>query len=326
MLPPEILEVFEKVRNAAYFMPDWQLEKVLEEELGHEWQGKFIQFDKRPIAAASIGQVHKAVVKDSSLGDKEITVAVKIQYPGVADSIQSDINNLKLLLKFGDFLPKGLFLENTLRVMKKELEWETDFIREAHWTTWFKKELDLDAKSSREISHFGLFAFDIPQVYPHLSTRKILTTDFKAGVPMSEATRYSQSVRDRLGTSILYLCLKELFHLQAMQTDPNWTNFLFDSKRQSIVLLDFGATREFQPDFVRLYRQLVIAASEQDRALCEQLSVSLGFLNGDETQVMRDIHVDSMITIGILLKSSYILFYLLQFSIFRSAVSIFWIV
>ena len=283
-------------------MPQWQLEKVFVEAFGDDWQSLFREFDKIPIAAASIGQVHKATILDPET-QKEISVAVKIQYPGVAQSIQSDITNLKLLLNFGNFLPKGLFLENTLKVMKKELEWETDFLREAHWTSWFKENLIGTQRDKFFEKSLGIFDFEVPTVYNNLTTTRILTTDFKQGIPINEAIRYPQRIRDRLGTSILYLCLKELFLLKAMQTDPNWTNFLFDYRTQTLVLLDFGATREFNTEFVILYQELVQAAALQDRDRCRNLSIQLGFLTGDETQVMINIHIDSMIILGLPFRS-----------------------
>ncbi len=100
-LPPQLQSLLRQLQNQAHSMPTKQLHRTLARELGSDWRSKFDRFDDKPFAAASIGQVHYARVN----GDE---VAVKVQYPGVADSVVSDLNNLKALLTLGDLLPKGL--------------------------------------------------------------------------------------------------------------------------------------------------------------------------------------------------------------------------
>jgi len=97
---------------------------VLVEELGPEWREKFKEFEENPFSAASIGQVHRASLHS---GEK---VIVKVQYPGVAESVVSDLNYLKSLLLFSNFFPDGLFLDNTIRVASLELEGECNYVRE----------------------------------------------------------------------------------------------------------------------------------------------------------------------------------------------------
>jgi aarF domain-containing kinase len=100
--------------------------------LGNDWMSHFASFDRIPFAAASIGQVHSAILSSSSsLSGREERVAVKVQFPNVADSIASDLSYVKLLLTAGRLLPKGLFLDRTLEVMKEELADECDYVREA---------------------------------------------------------------------------------------------------------------------------------------------------------------------------------------------------
>src|SRR6202012_4110159 len=100
-------------------------------ELGKDWRSKFLKFEDKPASAASIGQVHYAKTLE---GD---TVAVKIQYPGISESISSDLNMLKMLLLMSKWLPKGLYLDRTIEVAKKELTWETDYKRELEATERF---------------------------------------------------------------------------------------------------------------------------------------------------------------------------------------------
>ncbi|KAJ7330689.1 Atypical kinase coq8b, mitochondrial [Desmophyllum pertusum] len=99
-ISPELQAIFERVRDSADFMPRWQLEKVLVKELGANWRDKLLEFDLKPFAAASIGQVHRGVLKDGR------PVAIKIQYPGVGESIDSDINNLMTVLKVSNLYQK----------------------------------------------------------------------------------------------------------------------------------------------------------------------------------------------------------------------------
>ena len=106
-------------------MPQSQLNSVLNQELGTTWQQKFKNFDFKPIAAASIGQVHKAVLLD------EMEVAVKIQYPGVAKSIDSDLDNIKRLFNYTNIFPKTMFIDDLVANARIELKEECDYIAEA---------------------------------------------------------------------------------------------------------------------------------------------------------------------------------------------------
>lgn len=110
VVSPEIVKAFERVRQAADYMPQRQVEKVLVAELGRDWRDKFEVFQDKPFAAASIGQVHLGKTKR---GEK---VAIKIQYPGVAQSIESDIDNLVTMLKVWNVFPRGFFIDNVVTV------------------------------------------------------------------------------------------------------------------------------------------------------------------------------------------------------------------
>lgn len=108
---------------------------MLREEFGDEWREKFAEFHDTPFAAASIGQVHWGKLQTGE------EVAVKIQYPGVAKGIESDIDNLVGIIKVWDMFPKGMFLDNLIRVAKRELAWEVDYVREAECTRKFRELL-----------------------------------------------------------------------------------------------------------------------------------------------------------------------------------------
>lgn len=286
MLPPAINEVLQRVQDSADYMPPWQRNKQLAANLGADWKDLFTSFDDVPIAAASIGQVHRA-----TLASNNREVAVKIQYPGVRNSIDSDLNNLSLLLTASRLLPAGLFLDKTIANARVELGWECDYSREAACGSRFA-ELMQDEKDT----------FHVPEIFPEACGPEVLTTELMHGRGVTKIADLSQEERDWIGTQILRLCLRELMEWRFMQTDPNWTNFLYNrgdsANGRRIELLDFGASREFPDRFVTPYVQLLIAASTHDRALCRDLSIKLGYLTGAESPAMLAAHVDSILVLA----------------------------
>lgn len=282
MLPPAINAVLQRVQDSADYMPPSQRDKVMASSLGPDWKKLFSSFDDVPIAAASIGQVHKATL--ASNGRK---VAVKVQYPGVRSSITSDLNNISLLLTAGRLLPKGLYLDKTIANAQTELAWECDYIREAECGERFAGLV----KDEQSI-------FTVPKVFKEASGKEVLTAEYMSGVGVTKIKDLSQSERDWIGSNILRLCLRELMEWRFMQTDPNWTNFLYNRQQKKLELLDFGASREYPEKFVKPYVELLIAASKKDRAVCRDKSIELGYLTGVESQAMLNAHVDSVLTLA----------------------------
>ncbi|CAK3839363.1 ABC1, mitochondrial [Lecanosticta acicola] len=283
ILPSTINTVLQRVQDSADYMPASQRDKVLARNLGNEWRGLFSTFEEKPFAAASIGQVHKATLKSN--GNE---VAVKVQYPGVRNSIDSDLNNLSLLLTASQLLPRGLFLDKTIANARTELGWECDYEREAKACIRFKEELLVDEPDT----------FTVPTVYTEASGADVLTAEFMHGSAVTKIKDLAQDERDWIGTQILRLCLRELMEWRFMQTDPNWTNFLYNRDSKKLELLDFGASREFPDEFVEPYVSLLIAASRHDREACRDLSIQLGYLTGQESKDMLKAHVDSILTLA----------------------------
>ncbi|SMR59648.1 unnamed protein product [Zymoseptoria tritici ST99CH_1A5] len=283
VLPQTINTILQRVQDSADYMPAWQRDKVLTSNLGSEWRELFSNFEEKPFAAASIGQVHKATLNSNGKD-----VAVKIQYPGVRNSIDSDLNNLSLLLTASNLLPKGLFLDKTIANARTELGWECDYEREAKACIRFRDELLGDEKDT----------FLVPKVYTEASGMDVLTAEFMHGKGVTKIPDLKQHERDWIGTQILRLCLRELMEWRFMQTDPNWTNFLYNRSTKKIELLDFGASRDFPDKFVEPYVALLIAASKGDRETCKNKSVELGYLTGREGPEMLKAHVDSILTLA----------------------------
>ncbi|KAM0558483.1 hypothetical protein ACHAPJ_004677 [Fusarium lateritium] len=282
MLPAPIQEVLQRVQDRADYMPAWQRDRVLVANLGADWRELFSDFEETPIAAASIGQVHKATLKNGK------RVAVKIQFPGVADSINSDLDNLSILLTATKLLPKGLYLNKTIDNARLELGWECDYERELQCAQRYKELLGSSEKD----------VFQVPNVYPEASGKQVLTMDFMDGIGVTRITSFTQEQRDWIGTQILRLCLREITEFRFMQTDPNWTNFLYNADINKLELLDFGASREYPDEFVTQYVQLLAAASRSDKAAVKELSESLGYLTGHESRTMVDAHTKSVLTLA----------------------------
>ncbi|BBG98535.1 ABC transporter 1 [Prunus dulcis] len=269
LVPAPILAALDIVRQGADVMPRKQLNQVLDAELGPDWSSKLISFDYEPLASASIGQVHRAVTKDGR------DVAMKIQYPGVADSIESDIDNVKLLLDYTNLIPKGLYIERAMKVAKEELSRECDYV--------------LEAENQKRFHDFlsNAQGFYVPFVVDDISSKRVLTTELVSGVPIDKVALLNQETRNYVGTKLLELTLKELFVFRFMQTDPNWSNFLYDEAKKTINLIDFGAARDYPKSFVDDYLRMVLACANDDRGTVIEMSKRLGFLSGTESEIIR---------------------------------------
>jgi len=279
-IPEDVQKIFDRVRANADFMPQWQIDNMLATEFGTEWRAGFKEFEMRPFAAASIGQVHRG------LTHSDIPVAVKVQYPGVAESIDSDIDTLLSILVLSKLLPEGLFLEQAADVARKELSWEVDYTREAECSAKFKRLLSDDEE------------YFVADFIPELSTKKILTTELIQGVPLDAVAEMDQDTRNRVSLRILKLCLKELFEFYFMQTDPNWSNFFYNQETDQICLLDFGATREFSKSFVDTYIKVIHGAAAGDRSTVENGLSHLGFQTGYESKALIKANVDAVMILG----------------------------
>ncbi|KAG1733737.1 ABC1-domain-containing protein [Suillus lakei] len=291
ILPPEVDKIFRRVQDSAHYMPDWQMQQVLRTSLGESWADNFTSFDRLPFAAASIGQVHHAVLapSQSPSGEDCQRVAVKIQFPNIANSIASDLGYVKMVLTAGSLLPRGLFLDRTIQVMKDELADECDYSREASFLERYGRP-DCLGKDPR---------FKVPWVWPG-STERVLVMEHVEGVSIGDAVigALPQEERNEIASRIIELCLRELFQFRLMQTDPNFTNFLWDSRAQQLSLVDFGATREYTKEFMDNWLCLLQAGASEDRTACAEWSQKLGYLTGEENEVMLNAHIDTMVLLA----------------------------
>jgi predicted unusual protein kinase regulating ubiquinone biosynthesis (AarF/ABC1/UbiB family) len=259
LLPPPLADILSAVREEAKPMPVHQLRRVLEKEWGAGWEARFSTFDMRPIAAASIGQVHRAVLKDGR------ELAIKVQYPGVKASIDSDINNVAAMLRMPGLLPRSMDLAPLMQEAKRQLHEEADYVAEAQKLVKYRKMLA------------GSECFVFPETIAELSTGQVLAMTYLEGKPLERLTYAQQDVRDRVALELIDLTLRELFEFGFMQTDPNLANYRWQPETGKIVLLDFGAARAIAPKLQKDFRALLNAALADDHSETKKAMQTIGY-------------------------------------------------
>ncbi|BBP44566.1 ABC1 kinase family protein [Thiosulfativibrio zosterae] len=261
LIPEELTLVLAKLRSEAKSMPLNQLVGELEASWGKDWQAQFQRFSFYPIAAASIGQVHETHTQDGR------HLALKIQYPGIRTSIDSDVDNLASLLRLSRLIPKSVNLDPILQEAKLQLHAEANYLYEADCLKLYQQHLGQDP-------HFTL-----PKVHDDLSSETILAMDFVEGVAIESRVHASQVERDLIMQQLFKLLFKEMFVFQLVQTDPNFANYQFNPKTQRIVLLDFGATRSYSDSISQGYLKLMRAAQHGDLKGVEAAAEQIGFFS-----------------------------------------------
>ena len=263
ILPPELTAILAALRAEARPMPMSQVVAVLEAGWGSGWDGRFERFSFTPLAAASIGQVHLARLRDGR------QVAVKIQYPGVRASIDSDIDNVVSLLRVSGLLPQGLDLAPLLDEARAQLHAEADYRREAGHIATFRALLG------------DTPGFVLPEVIEALSGDDILCMTFVPGAPVESVAGCPPDERDRVVGRLFTLLFRELFEFGLVQSDPNFANYRYDAATGALGLLDFGATRAYGPPIVAAYRDLMAAGMAGEHAAVEAAALRIGYFHGD---------------------------------------------
>jgi predicted unusual protein kinase regulating ubiquinone biosynthesis (AarF/ABC1/UbiB family) len=258
VLPEEAVQVLSQLQDDSPPLSWSVMAPLLERALGRRRLSE-LDVDPEPIGAASLGQVHRARRKSDGL-----EVVVKIQYPGVAEAIDSDIRTLSRLLMMTRLAPKGLNLGPMFSEVREMLLREVDYINERRYTEEFGTRLAGDTR------------FVVPRVIPDFSTDRVLTTTYEAGSHVQDPRVQSLPLerRNRFASAFIDVFLTEFFQWGLVQTDPHFGNYRLrvgaTAEEDRVILLDFGATREFSREFIAGYREIV-----------------LGALFGDEKQVAR---------------------------------------
>ncbi len=275
-LPPEIVKILEQLHQKSTFLPYFEVEALLKNELGEKF-GDFKNISEVPIAAASIGQVHTAYLEEKK-------VILKVQYPGVAESIPSDLKILELILKKLIFLQRKTqinvspFIDEIRHVLTKE----ADYLNEQHMQIKYK-------------SKFSGKEFIIPEVYSSYSTSKVITQEFIEGISITQWLELhpESEVKKKMAHLLMKLYLDEIFIHKIVQTDPNPGNFLINSRDQ-MALIDFGAVKEYDDSFVEGYKKVLIFAYHRDRENILRVSYDLEFIDPRESEEVKEIYLRMM--------------------------------
>ncbi len=271
VLPPDLTRILAALRDDARHMPPKQLQGVLNAAWGTGWHKRFTRFDVRPFAAASIGQVHRAQTLDGR------DLAIKVQYPGVRASIDSDIDNVAALMRLPGLLPRGMDIAPLMAEAKRQLHDEADYSAEGQHLARFGHLLE------------GSDAFVLPQFHTDLSTPQVLAMSYVQSQPLDTLMDAPQAVRDRLAAQLINLVLRELFECGAMQTDPNLANYRYDPASARIVLLDFGAVRTITPSLGADFRALLNAGLGGDADATRAAMQKIGYFDASVAHHHQDL-------------------------------------
>ncbi len=259
-LPKEFSEALQKLQKEAPPMPFEVIQQQIERELGGAPESLFKSFEREPYAAASIGQVHRAVTKSGT------PVVVKVQYPGVDASCDSDLKQLRLTLKLGGLIkmPKAS-VDALFEEIKERLHEELDYEQEAKNLRKFRQ------------FHEAHDYVEVPKVIGKLSTRRVLTLEYLEGDHIQELADkgYSSVQINQLGHSLFRLLAEQLFVFQQIHGDPHPGNFAF-RKDGTVIVYDFGCVKVLKPEIVAAYRDAIIASINEDYEGVDDAMLRLG--------------------------------------------------
>src|SRR5215217_2539767 len=262
-LPEEERESFKqtlaKLRDDVPPLPYRQLEKLLREELGEKPSRVFSEFEQDAFAAASIGQVHRAVTREGQV------VAVKVQYPGVAEAVDTDLRNLTLLLPLVKRLAPGLDVNALYAELRERIAEELDY--------------DLEAQNQRAIARAHRdhpFAF-VPAVHTALSARRVLVTDLIEGERFEAVKRRDAATRDRFGEIVFRFYFGLVHHMRRVSGDPHPGNYLLLPDGR-VGFLDFGLMRVLDREYLDAEAAVAVAVEQRDAGAVHALLSELGYL------------------------------------------------
>ncbi len=276
VLPKELAQALTKLQKEAPPMSYEVIAEQIQRELGSRPEHLFSHFSKEPFASASIGQVHRARTDDGR------EVVVKVQYPGVDQSVDSDLAHLKLALRASGLLKLSKDNLNVLfGEIRARLHEELDYTHEADGVRAFRK------------FHAHQPFVNIPEVVGERSAQRVLTLTYVPGDNINDldAKDYSQEARDRIGHHLFSMFLEQMFRLGSIHADPNPANFAFRPDG-SLVVYDFGCVKQLKPEIVQAYAATILAGIREDYAGVDQGLLALGARNPAGPPVPLDYYKD----------------------------------
>ncbi len=264
-LPEPVRQALAELQADAPPMSAQLAADVVERELGGPPDKVFLEWDPVPIASASIGQVHRAVVTDPASG-VERAVAVKVQYPGVDEAIESDLRNTELLgmlmrQSFSGLDPAELSEEIRQRLIE-EVDYRIEAVNQQHFADYYRRHPFIS----------------VPDVLPALSTRRVLTSELVAGHTWRELLAWDAAERDLAAECLFRFVFRSLYRMRAFNGDPHPGNYLFHGDGQ-VSFLDFGLVKYFTDDETATFAAMVQAAAvDHDTAKFRRLVERSGLL------------------------------------------------
>jgi predicted unusual protein kinase regulating ubiquinone biosynthesis (AarF/ABC1/UbiB family) len=281
-LPPEYRELYQeelgRLRTSAPPMGWDKVRGVLDEEWEEPVEELFERFDHDAAAAASIGQVHRAVLCDGR------EVAVKIQYPGIADAIRADMQNAGLILRLAKALAPGLDAKAAAAELKERVLEELDYEFEAQNQRAFAR-----AYRSHPFIH-------VPDVVTRLSTGRVLVSEWVDGLGFEQVKQLSQEERDRFGEIVFRFCFGSIYHLQHFNADTHPGNYLL-MENGRVAFLDFGMTKHLDEDQIELEIAALEAIFDDDPEGLRVALHDLGFLR-EPKKVDAELLMDHVLAVG----------------------------
>lgn len=261
-IPDELREALAVLQTHAQPMPFEQVRQIISTELGEKGAFLVEKMDPVPIAAASIGQVHRSRLDDGT------EVAVKVQYPGISQAIKTDFSAANIGTKIASMLFPGAHID--------------DLVNEA--SRRFLEECDYEHEAACQNQFYELYINDtvlvIPPVHTDFCSMHVLTTTFCTGIHFDEflQTAPSQEARDRLGKALFDFYIGSLFRHRIYNCDPHPGNYLF-LPDQKIAILDYGCVRRFEPEMVKKMARLTLAVHDDDPDRLRQCFLELNMVH-----------------------------------------------
>jgi predicted unusual protein kinase regulating ubiquinone biosynthesis (AarF/ABC1/UbiB family) len=249
-----------KLRDAAPTVSFKQMKRVIEEDLEEPISEVFASFEEEPIAAASIGQVYRATLKEDGR-----EVAVKVQYPGVAVAVRADLQNVDMIMRLLKRMTPRLDVKAITEEIKERIVEELDY--------------ELEAQNQRSLARIfaGHPFIVVPDVVSSLSRERVLVSEYVSGVGFEEIKRRPQAERDRIGEILFRFFLGCMYRHRQFSGDPHPGNFLLlDDGR--VAFLDFGLFKRMDAEPVELELACQRAVAEGDAAALHELLAQSGFL------------------------------------------------
>lgn len=273
LFPKEFTEELAALQNQAPSMDYSVIERQIILELGDYPENLFLEFYKKPIASASIGQVHKAVTHDGQ------DVVMKIQYPGVEKACKSDLKHLRRLLRFGGLLKvDASALEAVFEELSETLIRELDYIEEANQLKRFKAFHESDSNIT------------IPQVIDDYSTHCILTTTLEQGISIKEVPKQlPQEVINKLGHTLFHFIGRQVFEFDAFHSDPHPGNFAF-KEDGTLIVYDFGSVSPISPQQKQAFMSCLTSAINRDFAVLNQALLDLNVRSASNRKIPDDFY------------------------------------